>query len=72
MNTKEIQKNVFDMLSEKQQNSKQYVYPSQKHGAVEVAQARNRQNQVLIRTANLGAMKPQADFTSTPLEIKGR
>lgn len=72
MNTKEIQKNVFDMLSEKQQNSKQYVYPSQKHRAVEVAQARNTQNRVLTRTANLGAMKPQADFTSTPLDIKGR
>lgn len=47
MNTIEIHKNAFDMLSEKQQNSKQYVYHYQEHGA---AQAQKRQNQGLILT----------------------
>lgn len=64
MNTIETQKNAFDMLSEKQQNSKQYVHHYQEHGAVEEARAQNRQNQVLILTASeeLGDHKP----VSTP------
>lgn len=50
MNTIETHKNAFDMLSEKQQNSKQYVYHYQEHGAAQGAQAQKRQNQGLILT----------------------
>ena len=63
MNTIETRKNAFDMLSEKQQNPKQCVYHYLELGV----RGRTRLEHTVPSSSaacNLGAVRPQAGFTS--------